>query len=128
MKYDCLSALERIGIQQFDALALRRISSTLKTWFEKECGSERGAIERDQKTGKPFFRMADARGWKYAIRDRETGARKRLAKIMSRYPGLTAFVQTDPRGCALYILRPSDMIEGADISSYYSRGIPVYRD
>ncbi len=39
---------------------------------------------------------------------------------------LSAYVQTDPRGCALYILRPGDVPDGGDPSSYYSRGISVY--
>ncbi len=40
--------------------------------------------------------------------DREKGARKRLAAIMARYPGFAAYVQTDPRGASLYVLRPGD--------------------
>ena len=46
---------------------------------------------------------------RYPIADRETGARKRLAVIMARYPHLTAYVQGDPRGCALYILTASQL-------------------
>lgn len=61
------------------------------------------------------------------IADRELGARKRLAKIMAKYPGYAAYVQTDPRGCALYILRPGDVAEGADVSSCYSRGVAVHK-
>jgi hypothetical protein len=45
---------------------------------------------------------------------------------MERYPDLTAYVQTDPRGAALYVLRPGDVPDGADVSAYYSRGIAVY--
>ena len=74
--------------------------------------------------------------------DRERGALKRLAKIMANYPGWASYVQGDPRGCALYILRPDDvpteklyrrlpdgsMIRDVDaISSYYTRGIAVYK-
>ena len=44
---------------------------------------------------------------------------------LARYPGLAAYVQGDPRGCALYIIRPQDRIKGADVGSYYSRGIAV---
>lgn len=59
--------------------------------------------------------------------DRENGARKRLAKIMAQYPTLTAYVQTDPRGAALYILRPGDVPKDGDVSAYYSRGLAVYK-
>lgn len=79
----------------------------------------------------------------------ETGARKRLAAIVSARNQrvlaplpeadtlsgdiaqafdhiVDAYVQTDPRGCALYILRPGDVPAGAETDSYYSRGIAVY--
>ena len=41
--------------------------------------------------------------------------------------GMSAYVQTDPRGCALYVLRAGDIPEGQDPSRYYSRGLPVYK-
>ena len=59
--------------------------------------------------------------------DRERGALKRLAAIMAKYPALTSYVQGDPRGCALYIMRPCDVREGASIDSCYSNGIAVYK-
>lgn len=36
-----------------DAAALRRISMTLTRWHELECGTDRGHVKRDEKTGKP---------------------------------------------------------------------------
>lgn len=85
------------------------------------------------------------------IPDRETGARRRLTAILysrntcpkcgappdktdetcprcDTRPGdaLSAYIQTDPRGAALYILRPGDVPEGQDIGSSYTRGICVY--
>ena len=62
---------------------------------------------------------------RYPVPDREAGARKRLAAIMKRYPALTAYVQTDPRGCALYLLRPGDVPAGAEPRECYTRGIAV---
>lgn len=62
--------------------------------------------------------------------DREKGARKRLNNIMAKYLGTDIagiYVQGDPRGAALYILRKGDVPEGADPDSYYSRGIAVYK-
>ena len=126
-------ALEMNGITYDDTHALRRISMTLRRWHELECGTEAGHIERNEKTGKPLFFNArasylaanDLRAWR-VIPDRETGALRRLEKIMSKYPALTAYVQGDPRGAALYILRPGDVPAGEDAGSYYSRGIAVY--
>jgi hypothetical protein len=55
----------------------------------------------------------------------ETGAEKRLKKIMGRYPSFDYYLQTDPRGASLYILRPGDVPAGEKAESYYSRGIVV---
>lgn len=108
---------------------LRKISNTLRRWFERECGTDAGAIERDEETGKPFFRNDKGRRW--PVPDLESGAEKRLAAIMAGRNGreavpLATYIQTDPRGAALYILRPGDVPEGKDASGYYSRGICVY--
>jgi hypothetical protein len=113
------------GISWDDAQALRRISMTLRRWHELECGSESGAVERDETTGKTYW-LNSMTGKRWPTADRETGARKRLAKIMERYQGLRPYVQGDPRGCALYLLRPDDVPAGEDDGAYYSRGIPVY--
>jgi len=119
------NALQQVGITRDHAKTLRRTSMTLRRWFEKECGSENGAIERDETTGRPFWRNAvDDRQWPVA--DRETVARKRLAAIMAEHPTLSAYVQGDPRGAALYVLRPGDVPDGADVDAYYSNGIAVY--
>ena len=39
---------------------------------------------------------------------------------------LSAYIQGDPRGAALYILRPGDVPDGKTADSYYTRGICVY--
>jgi hypothetical protein len=129
-----LARVQNLGISLDDALALRRISMTLHRWYELECGTGAGCIERDEKTGIPFWYRANARYLApndpraYSrIPDREAGALKRLKAVMARYPHLRTYVQTDPRGAALYILRPGDVPEGADVESYYSRGIAVYK-
>lgn len=133
-----IESLKREGITEDDALALRRISMTLQRWFELECGDGNSygswAIERDEQTEVPYMvrhHYAHGQGkdrtTKTRIPDREAGARKRLAAIMARYPSLAAYIQTDPRGASLYILRPGDVQTGEDVSSHYSRGIAVYK-
>ena len=113
------------GIAQADARALRRIAMTLHRWFEAECNGE---IQRDDATGKPFHVWPSAPlAPRYEIPDREASAKKRLAKIMARYPGWHAYVQSDPRGAALYILRPGDVPPGTNPRECYTRGIAVYR-
>lgn len=39
---------------------------------------------------------------------------------------LKSYIQGDPRGAALYILRPGDVPAGSSVDSCYSRGISVY--
>ena len=139
----CVKTLYEEGFDYADALALRRISMTLHRWHELECGDsndygswtvargkkdKRGVFEYDDDGG-PFIEYHPHKGETRYTRtpDKERGARKRLAKIMTRYPGYVAYVQGDPRGASLCILRPGDVPEGADVSSCYSRGIAVYR-
>lgn len=124
---ECIPPLTRAGISQADAEALRRIAMTLHRWHELECGSDRGCIERDETTGKPYWLSAITGKRAGVVPDRETAAKKRLAKIMARYPTLRAYIQGDPRGASLYILRPGDVPEGAEVDSYYSRGLAVYK-
>ena len=124
MKHNSIGQVTSIGVSNEDATALRRISRTLRRWFELECGDDMGAIERDD-DGIPYWKP-NFNSRKYRVPDRENGAYKRLAKIMAAYPDLTPYVQCDPRGCALYLLRPNDVPDGKDASAYYSRGIAVY--
>ena len=138
------NVLLELGFTQQEAESLRRISMSLRRWHELECGDSNGCIERDEHSGIPQWRYASDTG-KYCgrpIPDRETGAKKRLAAILGQRNGrpaikggrlnaapagkLSAYIQTDPRGAALYILRPGDVPEGGSADSYYTRGICVY--
>lgn len=125
--------LESLGFTAEEAAQLRRISMTLQRWHELECGTDAGCIERDEKTNKAYWLSESGKRWPYA--DRETGALKRLAAIIKARnirqpkmedPLMNYYIQGDPRGAALYILRPGDVPEGKDASAYYSRGICVY--
>lgn len=130
---ECLPRLTALGISYEDACALRRISMTLRRWYELECGVDGGCIERDGRTGKPrwynsrarYLDPHDPRQYS-AIPDRERGAQKRLVGIMARYPHLGVYLQTDPRGASVYILRPGDVPAGSNVESCYSNGIAVY--
>lgn len=120
--------LANLGIAWQDRIALRRIQMTLHRWNEMECGDEYGnCVERDDDTGIPYrtydVGMNGKRG-RTRIPDREKGALKRLGQIMAGYADLVPYVQGDPRGCALYILRRSD-VDGQDIKAVYTRGVAV---
>lgn len=112
----------------------------------------RGAWNRDTQTfdydeaGAPYYEFAGGTGkHRYArTPDRERGALRRLEAIVKARntrqrvqaatgdvlgpatSNVAAYVQGDPRGCALYILRPGDVPDGKDVGEYYSRGIAVY--
>lgn len=123
-QYDSVEAVMKTGINYEDAVALRRISMTLRRWYELECGTDNGFVERDETTGKTYWLNAMT-GNRYPTPDREKGAEKRLKAIMEKYPDLEYYLQTDPRGASLYILRPGDIPEGAKADSCYSNGIVV---
>ena len=132
-----LDVLQSLGFTQAEAESLRRISMTLHRWHEAECN---GDVQRDETTGRTFRHYGhNTAGPFQTVRcaDRETGAKKRLAAILKARNGrqlivagkmdaLSAYIQGDPRGAALYILRPGDVPEGKDAGAYYSRGICVY--
>ncbi len=122
--FDQENRLMALGISRNDVAALQRISITLRRWFELECGSNHGCIERDEQTNRPYWHE-NIYGGRFPVLDRETGARKRLAAIMAQYPTLTAYVQTDPRGCALYILTAKQLEGSYGIDSIYNRGVAV---
>lgn len=99
------NTLRSLGFTREESEALRRISMTLHRWHEKECGIDNGCVERDEETGKTYW-LSSSTGRRWPVPDRETGARKRLARIMAGHPTLSTYIQTDPCGAALYIIRP----------------------
>jgi len=130
-----LDSLRRAGIESEDLQPLRRISMTLHRWFELECGTGNDrvteSVERDEETDKPFRRVQymGATGWidkRYPIADKEKGAIKRLDVLRAKYPAFVFYVQSDPRGCALYAVPVASIGEGEHIESIYTRGIAIY--
>lgn len=137
-------SLRSLGFTSDEADALRRISLTLSKWSEHECN---GVIQREGETGdgRPYWYNPDTSRSCGYVADRERGALKRLQNIVSERNDrtliaaggdrsdaavlrhvVTFYIQGDPRGCALYILRPGDVPEREDAGSYYNRGISVY--
>jgi len=133
------NTLMGLGFTAFEAEKLRKISMTLQRWHELECGIDGGCVERDE-AGKPFWR-SEYSGKLSPIADREKGAKKRLGHILGlrntrewvrlntysvKQFAINAYIQSDPRGSALYLIRPDDIPEGKNVDSYYSRGVCVY--
>ena len=136
------NALQALGFTRDEAAALRRISMTLRRWYELECGDGNDygswAIERDEVTDIPYMihhhyghLSGKSSMTKTRTPDREKGAIKRLDNILARANSerdeqLSYYLQTDPRGAALYIVRPGDIPEGKDVSAYYTNALCVY--
>lgn len=127
--------LDGAGFNYQEIEALLRIERTLSRWSELECGDGNDyaswAIERDEETEKPYMVRhiyghgnGQTRTVKTPIADREKGALKRLATIMESHPDFVTYHQGDPRGCALYIVKKSEL-NGSDIHANYTRGIAV---
>jgi len=141
--------LRALGFTSVEADQLRRISLTLHRWHERECGSDHACVVRGHVVDGEF--IYDDAGDAYEehagvsgraryqrVPDRERGALTRLtailaarnARVHAEYPQreteLRVYIQTDPRGAALYLIRPGDVPEGASVDSYYDRGVCVY--
>jgi len=116
-------SLATLGFSQDETDRLLRIEKTLHRWHEHECN---GDIQRDEQTGKPYV-VHNYTGNRYPYPDKEKGALKRLAAILEGKP-VSSYVQTDPRGCALYLIRPQDVPAGERVDCYYSRGIALCID
>ena len=127
LRLELIERLENLGFSFDEIQKLRRIEMTLQRWGEKECGDGSDwAIERDETTQKPFMVYhGEGKSRRYPTPDKETGALKRLGKIMQNHSGLLAYHQGDCRGCNLYILRKEDIREGESVDSIYSRGFSV---
>ena len=140
--------LQTLGFTVTEARTLRRISMTLSRWAEHDCN---GTIERDEnRADRPYWsNPGTGQHFVAPVADREAGAMKRLKTIVSMRNqraitnlvepatlqgcldqvldiSLTYYVQGDPRGAALYVIRPDDVPVGADVGSYYPRGIAIY--
>jgi len=122
------NTLAPYGVIDAELDSLLRAERTLRRWATAECN---GDIFRDEKTGKPIqylhhLRLLDPHDPRYyrPIADRETAALARAERIAQAH-GLTAYHQTDCRGCMLYLIRPGDIPAGQDVGAYYTRGVAI---
>lgn len=127
----------RVGFNTTETETLLKAERALHRWAEMECGTgtdtRTESIERDETTGKPFRRVqySSAGQWRencFPVRDMEAAALRRVAAVAAAHPDLSFYHQGDPRGCALYVLRPGDVPAGERADSYYSRGVAVCVD
>jgi len=130
--------MTRLGFTTDETETLLKAESALQRWAEAECGTgdewHTVSIERDEETGKPFRRLqfySYGGRWtdrREPCRDMESAALRRVSAIAEAHPGMSFYHQGDPRGCALYLIRPGDVPAGASADSYYSRGVAICID
>lgn len=111
----------RIPVQAFNLLC--SLERRLHKWAEDECNG-RIQWEEDPLTGEEIPRLHHLdRYGSYTVRggvipNREATYLAQAANIAAQCGGLV-YHQSDPRGCALYFYRPSD-IQGLPIDQCYS--------
>lgn len=140
-------ALATVGLSRDEAEQLRRISLQFHSWHERQCNE-------DIRVG--FYRNGEFHDWDehralaaeygysrltytffqgsrrgYQIPNRGAGAERRLAALMAPHKRrLCYYVQTDPRGAALYIVSRKQLLrcgkKPADLDSCYTIGTAVY--
>ena len=89
------------------ARILRRAQLTLRRWHEQECGDGNDhcswciITDDDGKTYREIH-PNNGKSYHYRIPNRHAGAVRRVAALCAEM-GLHHYVQSDPRGCALYV-------------------------
>lgn len=115
----------KAGLSASETSALLRIERQLHRWAEAQCN---GDVTRDEETGQCYRQYGHGTKGPFLTvktRDLEASALRRLASLMASHPTLSWYHQTDPRGCALYVLRPGDVPPGSSPSSCYHRGLAI---
>lgn len=112
-------ARARFGLEDGDTLELLKCSRQLRRWHERECGDGDAyasyAVEEDEETGAAWRVVYPHKGetHRFRIRNMAAGARRRIAAVMARYPGIVWRIQGDPRGPALVLYTPDENPESA---------------
>ena len=112
------------GFTRQEVDALLRCERVLQTWAEHECNGE---IQRDETSQIPYWYNMHTGNKCGRTADRETGALRRAKTICERH-GCTLYHQGDPRGCVLWVIRPGDVRQGADVGSCYTNGVAICVD
>lgn len=117
-------ALKRMGLRAEEIGTLERAAARLHRWAEWQCGVTEGHVEQDDAGQWWEVRHSAGREVRRRVNDLGAVAWRRVVRVWQAHPDLVMYNQTDPRGCALYILRRAD-VGDADIARVYSRGVAV---
>lgn len=121
-----VSDFAKLGVVASDFRKLCQLERALHKWGEDYCN---GDVFLDEETGQAFrhFKLTDYSPEATLPTDnREVSALASVASVMSAYPALWFFHQSDPRGCALYVGRRKGCDMSALDCNYSSWGQGVY--
>ncbi len=127
--------LHNLGFNDQQIKKLRSASRTLQKWFEMECGSDDGCIVRISDTagepietyeGIPCLLTFEGNKRCYTrIVDKEAAARSIIKSIGEENDQCVFYIQTDPRGAALYAV-PKEYLVNRKIEQIYPNGVAIY--
>src|ERR1017187_1501018 len=111
--------------RQQKANELIKISRSLSRFAEHLCN---GTIQENE-DGKTYSRYYETRDGEHhrigGASDRYKTAEKRITQILEG-TGKAFYIQTDPRGCALYLYDPKEVSPEKIDQVYVTRGLAVY--
>lgn len=100
-----------------DILAATKAAAKIHRADEMVCNGD--VWESDESPGTWYDRADAPRRSPYGR------AMATLDRIVARYPGFSWYHQSDPRGAAVYILRPGAVRDGEAVEAVYTRGVPL---
>lgn len=118
-------SLAHFNLSPDDIAKLLRIEKKLRRWHELQCGVDAGRVEEVGGEGSGKWEFVNRHGNRSPIRDAGKQARKALNACTAGNPDLIFYVQTDPRGYALYLLKKSQVETGEDVNAVYNRGVAI---
>lgn len=118
-------SLAHFKLSPDDIAKLLRIEEKLRRWHELRCGIDAGHVEEIGSEGSGKWEFVNRHGHRSPIRDAGKQARKALNAFTAENPDLIFYVQADPRGCALYLLKKSQVDSGEDVNAVYNRGVAI---
>ena len=122
-----MAALGPHGMTAENLAQCYRLERALRKWHELECGTADGGVEYDDVDDGEllptctFYRPRT--GTRSKFKNQYPVLMRRLERLRADMPSITFYVQGDPRGAALYALRPGDVPVGEDVNSWYTRGV-----
>jgi hypothetical protein len=118
-------SLAHFKLSPDDIAKLLRIEKKLRRWHELQCGVDAGHVEEVGGEGSGKWEFVNRHGNRSPIRDAGKQAEKALDAFTAGNPDWFFHVQTDPRGCALYPLKKSQVESREDGNAVYSRGVAI---